>query len=196
MKTCQEIQLRLDDLRSGQLDADLRRAVLAHLETCAVCRAFYDLDEDLRDELADLPLVACPERVSEGILAQIADETQSMKMRPNATRPAHRRTGGTTLRPRTWLPTAALLAAARRAAGRPASGTQPPAVAGIRHAGRLPRRRNHRRLRRRPEGVGAAARIIEQSERTTLQDVLGRQLPGSITGPLRDAFADRQGGRG
>ena len=206
MKTCHEIQLRLDDLRSGRLDADLRRTMLAHLETCAVCRAFYELDQNLRDELADLPVLACPGRVSERILAQVAAEgqpiatkstaTKSTETKPQRQRAVERRTVGARLRARTWLPTAALLAAAavllvvllpeRNRQPAPGPGTDVVYQQADITAARGDALR----------GLVRAARIIEKSERTTLNDVLGRQLPGTITGSLREALEDRRGGRG
>jgi len=178
MKTCDEIQLRLDDLRSGELDPDIRADVLAHLDSCAVCRTIYDLEQDLRDTLADLPLVACPGRVSERILDQIVAEPE----------PVRDRSVRITRRPRNWLPTAALLAAAavllvvllperdREISPEPIEITQVDVFTARRDALR---------------GLSRAAEIIEKTERATLTDVFGQQLPGAITGPLRSAFADR-----
>jgi anti-sigma factor RsiW len=62
--SCRAARPKLSAFLDGDLEAPVSRAVAAHLETCAGCRADLDSLRATLEALVDLPRVACPEPIA------------------------------------------------------------------------------------------------------------------------------------
>ncbi|MFP3941176.1 MAG: zf-HC2 domain-containing protein [Thermoanaerobaculia bacterium] len=72
---CEAVRDRLDAWLDGELEVPEDRAVQAHLDDCAGCREELARARRLREALGDeLPMLACPPEVTEGVLAAVARE--------------------------------------------------------------------------------------------------------------------------
>lgn len=74
MSRCEHITSMFTGYASGELGPLERAIVDDHLAECAACRAELSITRELGDLLARLPLAPCPARVSDAILAAVADE--------------------------------------------------------------------------------------------------------------------------
>lgn len=69
---CRSVLIRLDPLRTGELDAGDRRAIEAHLGTCRSCR---DVHQEIRGFARTAPLLMgeCPTSFTAALLRQLVD---------------------------------------------------------------------------------------------------------------------------
>ena len=74
MSHCREIELQLAEYAADELAPSAANLVADHLVCCRPCRAELARERALLGTLADLPLVACPDRVTTAILAAIETE--------------------------------------------------------------------------------------------------------------------------
>jgi len=71
MLNCGKIQNLLSQYANAELITPLRAQVDEHLRQCSACRQELDTEMELLTTLGNLPLVSCPEFVSENILEAI-----------------------------------------------------------------------------------------------------------------------------
>jgi hypothetical protein len=108
MTGCDAIAALLAPHAAGELDAQGRWRVQAHLARCPACRQELARERQLRELAASAPPVRCPDHVTAAIGAAV-DAAEHRTARPVASRrPVARRPG----RLATWLPAAGLLTAA------------------------------------------------------------------------------------
>ncbi len=74
MLNCTKIQGLLSQYASGELVNPIREQVGDHLLQCTTCRQELDTELELLETLGSLPLVACPDMVTETILEIIENE--------------------------------------------------------------------------------------------------------------------------
>jgi anti-sigma factor (TIGR02949 family) len=68
MKThCDEIRANLGQFLDGDLSGQVRERFAAHLEGCAECREELRRERQVEEAVAELPRVACPDRVLQRI---------------------------------------------------------------------------------------------------------------------------------
>ena len=190
MIDCHDIELLLAEYAAGDLPAETYRQVGDHLAGCAQCRDELELETRLRGRLASLP--------SPGLSAGAIRRLQRI---PQA---AGRRQAGDPYHRRPWLPVAGLLAAAavllvillpttahRPVADRLAAETVSPTPSSELSPDQIAMVRREALW-----SVAKTVQIIDRSERSTLSEVFGRRLPQTITGSLRQALPNTQGGQG
>lgn len=170
MKTaCPDIEILLAEFADDELDAATAELVAGHVAGCADCRAELNRELALRCSLADLPIQAGP------------------AIATPAGAPARR--SRFTVRRRWWSLAGGLAAAVVAAVlflplervGTIAPDTGPDVAAIRRDA---------------CASLVLAARILERSERHTVVDVFGRQLPAAIRESLPAPAVTPEGGQG
>jgi anti-sigma factor RsiW len=78
MLSCDKIRQKLDPYLNGTLDHDETERIQKHLASCEGCRLMFEEERHWIHELSTLPLIPCPERVTEAILADVESRKQSM----------------------------------------------------------------------------------------------------------------------
>jgi hypothetical protein len=166
-RPCPEIQLLLTEFAADELDPAAAEQVAAHVARCADCRQDLADEMVLRRSLATLPVQVGPAVV-----------------RPTAPR-ARRRAG--------WRPVLGGLVAAALAIAVLLPDHAPNAPQGPSLGPYTPAQVAQARMDVRTS-LALTARILEKTERHTVVDVFGRQLPQAVSGPLRSAAATPEGG--
>ena len=77
MLNCTKIQGLLSQYATGELVNPLQELVGDHLQQCTVCRQELDTELQLLETLGNLPLVSCPDQVTDNILEIILDSEMS-----------------------------------------------------------------------------------------------------------------------
>ena len=183
---CRRIETQLAGYAAGDLDPREIVEVERHLVTCPDCRGELATEISLRETLATLPLVPCPARVSENIMAAVeASDDGRDGDRRLVVFPAWRRAIG-------GLAAAAAVIALLVAApwrDRP-DGTEFAAADALTEQEIMNARRDIRQT------LVLAIRIIEESERKTVSEVFGRRLPGAIDKSVKAITTSLEGGQG
>lgn len=178
MKTCPETKALLPDYLEGQLPAAMVSEVQSHLQACPECSAELEIEKQLRELLATMPLIACPAEVNERILAHIVLE------------PTGRAAGKSQV---PWRALTVLAAACLalfvfwtrpETADQPqaAGPTEPPSAAEVEIAGQEAR-----------WALAQVAIVLSQHEATTIDQVFGRVIPDAVTGSLIRITKNLQG---
>ena len=174
---CAAIEILLAEFEAGELDQAEANLVSAHLEICAECRAELAREKFLRGTLSDLPLVACPQRVTENILATVGSRPESAEPKPRPRR----------LNPILgWAAAAAavvLVMTSPLVKDRPSSPEFTPQE--IQTA-----RQDAQR------GLLMAVRVLNQTERSTVKEVFGQTLPESLSRSIKTIINTPEGGQG
>ena len=74
MLNCQKIHSLISQYATGELVDSVREEVGEHLQQCNDCRQELDTELELLTSLGNLPLVPCPDQVTENILEVIQNE--------------------------------------------------------------------------------------------------------------------------
>jgi len=168
-RPCHDIELLLTDFAADDLAPGAAADVAAHVARCDACRTELDREMILRDVLGGLPVQAGPAV-------------------PLPASPV--RSGG-----RRWQPLVGGMIAAALALAvlipDPAPDAPGPLTGGIYTPAEVAQARVDVRT-----SLILAARILERTERHTVVDVFGRQLPQAISGSLRTDSASPEGGQG
>lgn len=69
--TCQTFEQSLVDYLEGLLSSEEQRAIDAHLQECAQCRAMMAEEQAIAEKLRQWPRITCPERVVQRIFTEI-----------------------------------------------------------------------------------------------------------------------------
>jgi len=179
--TCAWVTDRLADHAAGDLEPREVAEVERHLAGCETCRGASAAERTLRETLGGMPLVRCPDRVSEAILAEV-----------DATATARRRILPFGRRRAAWGLTAAaavlvlLLAAPwqdRPVEGDPAAGAWTENEIAAARGDIL-------------STLVLTAEIINRTERKTVDEVFGRQLPGAVNRSIKTLTTYLEGGQG
>ena len=184
---CAGTEILLTEYCAGELDLAEAALVESHLQQCSACRAERDRELYLREILATLPVVSCPTRVTDAILAKI-DQEPSIGEGGRSGAPLSRRWPSFV----GWAAAAAalvLLLSSPRDPGRSASEiqtVQPQYSAAEVQAARQDLKR----------GLLLAARIIDHTERSTVKEVFGHTLPESLTRSIKTLMTTPEGGQG
>ena len=72
--TCRALRWKLSTYLDGGLEPAAARATLAHLETCAACRAYMASLQEAMDALAEMPRVAPPESIAQRVRERLEVE--------------------------------------------------------------------------------------------------------------------------
>jgi len=174
---CHEAELLLSEFAAGELDGRDAGRVARHLAGCEACRAEADRELKLRELLGGLPTIAASAGLAEvGNLEKVSE-------------PQHRG------RPR-WPAVGSLVAAAiTLAVLLPSTAPRvPDPLANVEPVYSVEEVAAARRDAL--FGLVLAARIIERTERHTVADVFGRQLPQAVTESLGSGTAVPEGGQG
>lgn len=206
--TCANCGPELTGWAAGELPADVREAVAAHLADCPACRLDLDRELALRATLAGLPTAPCPEAVSRRLLAMVATERLAVRRRrlgltaagvliaatlaavlllrpgarPDGAVPVATGSAATPTHPtvNAGAPAPAPFDAAAHAARMAAAGYTPAQVAAAR-----------RDLIR---SVALAAHVLDRTGRTAISDVFSEQIPAAVAGSLRPLDDPTRGG--
>ncbi len=79
MLNCSKTQELLSQYATGELINPVRQQVSTHLQKCSTCRQELDTEMELLTMLGNLPLVSCPELVTDNILKVIEEEERQQK---------------------------------------------------------------------------------------------------------------------
>jgi len=183
--SCAGIVDRLAGYVAEDLEAHEVAEVERHLAVCEDCRGELAAEKTLRESLGTLPVVRCPDRVSETILAGVDASGDG-----NAT--ARRR-----VVPFGWRRATVGLAAAA-------------AVLALFLVGPLGDRTDHTELAANTwteqelasarsdilATLALTAEIINRTERKTVDEVFGRHLPGAVSSSIKTLTAYLEGGQG
>ena len=74
MMNCEKVQIHIAQFAAGDLPAAVRDQVLVHLDTCQECQQELALEFELCQQMADLPLIPCPDHVTRDILEEIEND--------------------------------------------------------------------------------------------------------------------------
>ncbi len=185
---CDRIEILLTSYAAGDLGPDEHAEVERHLVACQGCRGELLRERTLRDTLASMPLIPCPDRVTDAVMAAVdADE--------NRARAAIRRIGfhGRRRAAVGMLAAAAVLAlvfvvpSSERAIVDPVAETSEQTWS------------EEEILTARGEvrfTLALAARIIEKTEKSTISEVFGQRLPGVVTKSVKTLASSLEGGQG
>ena len=175
--SCAAIEILLAEYEAGELDQVESSLVSAHLEICCECRAELAREKFLRGTLSDLPLVTCPQRVTDGIMAEV-------EARPDSASPDRR---ARRLNPILgWAAAAAavvLLMTSPMVQNRNAAPEFTPEE--IQSASQDAQR-----------GLMIAIRVLNQTERSTVKEVFGQTLPESLSRSIKTIINTPEGGQG
>ena len=72
--TCRALRSKLSTYLDGGLEPGSSRAIFAHLETCAACRAYLASLQEAMDALAEMPRVAPPESIAQRVRERLEVE--------------------------------------------------------------------------------------------------------------------------
>jgi anti-sigma factor RsiW len=184
---CERTEILLTAYAAGDLAPDGCVEVERHLAVCRDCRGELARERTLRDALASMPLIPCPAPVTERIMAVVdADEACETAALRRAKSDRWRRAGVGLVAAAAVL---ALLVFAPTG-DRPAD---PVAGLGDQTWSDDEIRTARGELR---YTLALAARIIEKSEKSTISEVFGRQLPGVVTKSVKAVTSSLEGGQG
>ena len=168
-RSCQDIQLLLTEFADDELAAAEAEAVASHVARCGDCLTVLNQEMTLRQTLGSLPVQAGP----------------TIPVPAPVSRGRHRR----------WQPVLGGLVAAALALAvlipDPAPDAPGPLADGAYTTAQVAQARRDVRT-----SLILAARILEKTERHTVVDVFGRQLPRAVSGSIRPAPATPEGGQG
>jgi anti-sigma factor RsiW len=183
---CKAVAGQLAGYAAGELDAREVAEVERHLATCAGCRGELATERSLRETLAALPVVPCPERVTEAVLAAVdASETRHVTGRRRAVPFGRWQAAG-------GMAAAAAMVVLLLAApwqDRPAA--TDPAAGGSWSEREIAAARGELRLT-----LALTARIIGETERRTVNEVFGQRVPGAVNRSMKTLTTYLEGGRG
>jgi len=192
MNDCSHIVMMLTGFAAGELVDEDAEQVREHVLICPDCREELAVEQQLRATLGGLPVVPCPVRVTRRIQDEIEMGT-----------PLRRRSERN---PWVWLPAAVGLAAAAvlLVILLPSTDHSPESVA---HSGandslvtvadatwtrsEIDTARKQALL-----SLALAARVIDRTEKSTVNDVFRNRLPATVTESLRRLAATSEGGQG
>nr|MEE4269110.1 zf-HC2 domain-containing protein [Candidatus Krumholzibacteria bacterium] len=181
---CEAVVAELAPYCAGELDRTETAGVEDHLDICPECRAELQRERHLRAALSGLPLVACPQRVTDNILREI----EATEIPDGHTA---RRFGKNWVAISGWA-TAAAVAALLVFSGWPQGQDPRTPPQGSEYSAEdiaLARRQAAASLR-------LAAVILNQTERSTVQEVFGQALPTSLTRSIKVLVTPPEGGQG
>lgn len=184
---CTAVAIQLTEYCAGELDPQEAAPVREHLALCSACRNELAREQALRQELAGLPLVRCPAHLARRLQAVATGESDAQ--RPDL---LHR-----------WSSLVGAVAAAAAVAlllwGNPQASRQDlgpvTATASVQDQvwtkAEIASAREELRL-----GLLLTARILDQTERSTVKEVLGRTLPRTVNRSLKTLMTPPEGGQG
>lgn len=187
MYGCQDVELLLAEYAAGDLSGELIDLVTDHLAVCENCRRELSLERRLRDRLAGLP----DRRLSAAVTAELHQVPHGVHRLPSD----RRRSGMNRLAVSGLIAAAVLLIVLLPTTG-PGPDTKVLETQVVAAAPDLTPAQLATVRRDALWSLAKTAKIIDKSERATISDVLGRRLPQTITGSLRQAFDNNQGGQG
>jgi anti-sigma factor RsiW len=184
---CAAVEILLAEYRGGELDRAEAQLVEDHLGQCRACRAELARELHLSDSLGSLPLVKCPQRVTDAILA-VVDETESIPAARPVDPPLSRRWT-------TFVGLAAAAAALVLMLAGPLDNGQPDQKSRAGESVYTQAEVDAARadLKR---SLQLTARIINQTERSTVKEVFGHTLPESLTRSIKTLMTTPEGGQG
>ena len=195
-RDCTLYEIHLAAYAGGDLPEPEYGAVSSHLSWCDACRAELVREYELRDLLGELPVVACPDRVSERLFATLGLDRDVPNPAPRPRRaPVFGRPPVGPLA--NGLMAAGLMAAVLLAAlflpgrlGRP-DGPGPQASANVPatvYSDAEIAQARHDLI----ASLTMAAEVLDRSREQTMNDVFGNRLPGAVSGSLRPHAPDAQ----
>lgn len=182
---CGRVERRLAEYAADELDAAERTGVERHLAGCAACRDELSRERVLRETLAGMPLIPCPDRVSDAVLARVDLDDASDRTVVRGVRFDGRRRAVAGL-----VAAAAVLALLVFGPARRTGVPVPSADAAWSETEIVTARADAR------YGLALAASIIEKSELKTMDEVFGRRLPGAVDETLKTLTSRFEGGQG
>jgi anti-sigma factor RsiW len=184
LTACEVIAAELASYCAGELDRTEAASIEDHLVICPECRAELQRERHLRVALSGLPLVACPQRVTDNIMREI-DATEILD------EPTPRRSGKNWVAISGWA-TAAAVAVLLVFSGWPQGNAPQVPPQDSEYSAEdiaLARQQAAASLR-------LAAAILNQTERSTVQEVFGQALPTSLTRSIKVLVTPPEGGQG
>lgn len=183
---CSGIELLLTEYSAGELDHNQVVVVESHLENCAECRAELAREIYLRGSLADLPVVPCPDRVTESLLDVIdgkVDQPVVASAKPSLSRHWTSFVG--------WAAAAAaVILILTNPLDTVQTTTDPAAQPQWSEAEIRAARQDLKR------SLLLTARYLDHTERSTVKEVFGQTLPESISRSLKTLLITPEGGQG
>jgi anti-sigma factor RsiW len=183
MQDCTQFEIQLTAFAAGELPAAEVVAVADHLAFCASCRAELRREQKLRLVLQDLPMVACPDRVTRAVQRQVAVPEPKRRTAGPARRPGLRR----------WpaglgLVAAALVVALLGTGLRQRTSVPLPGEAATVVPARIYTPAEITQARREAAAVlRLTANVLDRSRDRTVVDVFGSRLPRAIGDALLPA---------
>jgi len=187
-RDCERIEILLTPYAAGDLAPDACAEVERHLAVCRGCRDELDRERTLRDTLTAMPMIPCPDRVTDEVMAIVeSDEDRGRAVIFRAGFNGWRRAAVG------LVAAAAVLALIFVAPWSESPTADPLADQGDRTWSDEEIRTARGELR---YTLALAARIIEESEKSTISEVFGRQLPGVVTKSVKTVTSSLEGGQG
>jgi anti-sigma factor RsiW len=172
MFDCEKTQPLLSEFANAELSTPLLKQVERHLQVCAACRQDFATEMDILVNLGDLPLIKCPDQVTDNILARIEYEARPPRI-------SHRRF---------WLLGTSSLAAAALALmilapwSETTNSNDSYTNQEIRSA-----------TAEAQYALAKVAAVINQNEKSAFEQVFGQEIPGAVGGSLRHLTKNLQG---
>ncbi len=79
--TCQQVQERLDEFLDHELPYDMSLEVEVHCEQCVACQEELSMAQHARGALKKMPMLSCPDSVTEAALSQVKKEQRREQLR-------------------------------------------------------------------------------------------------------------------
>ncbi len=171
MIRCQKAQALLQKFATGDLPTAAQVLVEAHLEQCESCRLEFETEMELLVNLGELPLVPCPQPITNNILTRI----EIVERRQN--------TAGNH-----WLLATSTLVAAGLALVLLLPGTTPTTP---------PETYSHREIitatKEAQWALAKVATVINRNEKNAFEQVFRKEIPGAVGGSLHRITKNLQG---
>ena len=168
---CEKIQTQLAEYASGNLPDTLQGIIEEHLLDCQHCQLEFEAELEMHFNLGSLPLVQCPQQVTNNILDEIEEEERR-----------HRNSG------RFWLMGATTLVAAGLALIL-LMPTSNPVCPGPSYSQTEIRTATQEAQ----WALAKVATVINHHESTAFEQVFGQDIPGAVGGSLRKITKNLQG---
>jgi anti-sigma factor RsiW len=177
LRSCEGFEVQLAPYCASELDPQEIEELEIHLASCSECAAELQRERHLRATMGEMPVVPCPDRVTEATLAEIEGERTPQ---PELGR-----------RWTTWTGLVAAVLALALLASSPWQNAGGPDQAETYTAQEIAQARADARA-----SLILTAAILNMTEKSTVKEVFGLTLPKTLNRSIKTLMTTPEGGQG